>query len=144
MIPSITNATDLPMPSTEAVNMRVPSDDTVVLCPREKEHAAQLAINLIHGKWKMEILCKLEHGANRLSQFRRSMPRASKRMLTMHLRQLEKDHLIVRTDLSRKLRHVEYSLSKSHGVATLQLIDMLAAWGKAHVARQQSTGLNSE
>jgi DNA-binding HxlR family transcriptional regulator len=140
MIPSITNATELPTPST---NMSVPSDDTGVLCPSEKEHAAQLAINLIHGKWKMEILCELEHGASRLSQLRRSMPNASTRMLTMHLRQLEQDQLVVRTDLSRKLRHVEYTLSRSHGVATLQLIDMLAAWGKAYVARKQSALLNS-
>ena len=140
MIPSITNATELPTPST---NMSVPSDDTAALCPSEKEHAAQLAINLIHGKWKMEILCELEHGASCLSQLRRSMPNASTRMLTMHLRQLEQDQLVVRTDLSRKLRHVEYTLSRSHGVATLQLIDMLAARGNAYVARKQSALLNS-
>jgi len=62
-------------------------------------------MNLIHGKWKVEILCELQHGPIRLSRLRKALPNASTLpgMLTMHLRQLEQDQLIVRTDLSRKL-----------------------------------------
>jgi DNA-binding HxlR family transcriptional regulator len=144
MVTTINKPTDRPVAQfaeSTTEQERVSSDG---LCRSAKEQVAQLAINLIHGKWKMEILCELQHGPIRLSRLRKSVPTASTRMLTMHLRQLEKDRLIVRTDLSRKLRHVEYSLSEPHGVATLQLIDMLAAWGEAYVARQQSTGLNSE
>lgn len=109
------------------------------LCPSAKEHAAQLAINLIDGKWKIEILCGLQQGAIRLGQLRRSIPVASRKMLTEQLRRMEKDGLIVRTDLSSRLRHVEYSLSERHGVALLQLINVLAAWGAEFQSRENAS-----
>jgi DNA-binding HxlR family transcriptional regulator len=59
-------------------------------------------------------------------------PLASKKMLTQHLRELERDGLIVRTDLSGRLRHVEYSLSDSGGFAVLQLISTLTEWGSQY------------
>jgi DNA-binding HxlR family transcriptional regulator len=89
----------------------------------------QFAINLIHGKWKSGILSELQQGPSRLSQLLKKFPAASKKMLTQHLRELVRDGLVVRTDLSGKLRHVEYSISDPRGVATLQMIQLLAAWG---------------
>ncbi len=41
-------------------------------------------------------------------------------MLAQQLREMERDGLIIRTDLSGRLRHVEYSLSDSGGFAVLQ------------------------
>jgi DNA-binding HxlR family transcriptional regulator len=60
-------------------------------------------------------------------------PQASKKMLGQHLREMERDGLIIRTDLSGRLRHVEYSLSDSGGFAVLRLINTLTEWG-AHYA----------
>jgi DNA-binding HxlR family transcriptional regulator len=105
----------------------------------ENELPAQLAISLIQGKWKMRILSRLQHGPIRLSQLRKMFPDASKKMLTQHLREMEEDGLIIRTDLSAKLRHVEYSLETSLGVAVLHLINTLTQWGSQHapaLARQ--------
>ena len=93
------------------------------MCP------VQFAINLIHGKWKTGILSELQQGPARLSQLRKKLPTASRKMLTQHLRELERDGLVVRTDLSGKLRHVEYSISDPRGIAMLQMIQMLEAWG---------------
>jgi DNA-binding HxlR family transcriptional regulator len=98
----------------------------------ENEWPAQLAISLIQGKWKMRILSQLQHGPVRLSQLRKMFPGASKKMLTQHLREMEDDGLIIRTDLSAKLRHVEYSLETSLGFAVLHLINTLTAWGSQH------------
>ncbi len=53
-------------------------------------------------------------------------------MLTQHLRQMEQDGLIVRSDLSGKVPHVEYSLSASLGRSVVNLIDFLAQWGIGH------------
>ena len=72
-----------------------------------EECSAQFAINLIHGKWKTRILSQLQHGPARLSELRRMFPEASKKMLTQHLRELEKDGLVIRTDMSGRVRHVE-------------------------------------
>ena len=95
----------------------------------ENEWPAQLAISLIQGKWKMRILSQLQHGPVRLSQLRKMFPGASKKMLTQHLREMEEDGLIIRTDLSARLRHVEYSLEDSLGVAVLHLFYTLFEWG---------------
>ena len=105
----------------------------------------QSAIALIHGKWKIGILTRLKHGPLRLSQLRRMLPGASKKMLTQHLREMEEDGLIVRSDRSTKVRRVEYSLSESLGLPALRLIDTLAQWGRQHKsassAKESSTKL---
>jgi len=81
------------------------------------------------GKWKLRILTQLKHGPIRLSQLRKMLPDASKKMLTLHLRELEHDGIVVRSDLSFRRRHVEYSLETSLGAAVLHLIGTLAEWG---------------
>jgi DNA-binding HxlR family transcriptional regulator len=59
-------------------------------------------------------------------------PKTSKNMLTQHLREMETDGLVVRKDLSGRLRHVEYFLSDSMGFAVLQLISTLTRWGREY------------
>ncbi|HEU4982255.1 MAG TPA: helix-turn-helix domain-containing protein [Acidobacteriaceae bacterium] len=97
-----------------------------------EQAAIRFAINLVRGKWKIGIICRLEEGPVRLGELRRLFPEASKKMLTQHLRQMEQDGLIVRSDLSGKIPHVEYSLSNSLGRAVVCLIDFLAQWGAQH------------
>jgi len=95
----------------------------------QEECSVQFALMLIHGKWKIGILSRLQSRPARLSQLRRALPQASKKMLIQQLRQMERDGLIVRTDLSGKLRCVEYSLSDPLGFATLRLLTTMAQWG---------------
>jgi DNA-binding HxlR family transcriptional regulator len=62
------------------------------------------------------------------------IPAASKKVLTQRLREMEKDGLVVRTDLSTKLLRVEYSLSDSLGFGAVYLIDLLAPWSTQYAA----------
>jgi DNA-binding HxlR family transcriptional regulator len=103
-------------------------------CPDNDDRSVQLAIALIQGKWKIGILSNLQRGPVRLSQLRRMFPQASKKMLAQQLREMERDGLIIRRDLSGRLRHVEYSLSNSGGVAVLQLIGTLTEWGSQYAS----------
>jgi len=96
------------------------------------ECSAQVAVNLIHGKWKTRILARLQHGPARLGELRRILPQASKKMLAQHLREMERDGLVVRKNLSGRVLHVEYSLSESGGYAALHLISMLQDWSNMH------------
>lgn len=89
---------------------------------------AQIAIGLIQGKWKTPILTRLQHGPVRLGELRRIFPDASKKMLTQHLREMERDGLIARKDLSNRLRHVEYALSEPRGTAIVHLVNALTKW----------------
>ena len=113
------------------------------LCrPADNEWPAELTISLLQGKWKLRILSQLQHGPIRLSQLRKLFPGASKNMLTQHLREMVEDGVVVRSDLSGRRRHVEYSLETSLGAAVLHLIGTLADWGARYAptpARQLPT-----
>ena len=99
-------------------------------CQADNEWPAELTISLLQGKWKLRILTQLKHGPIRLSQLRKMFPGASKKMLTQHLREMEHDGIVVRSDLSNRRRHVEYSLEKPLGVAVLHLINTLTEWDR--------------
>ena len=94
----------------------------------EQGPSVEFALALIQGKWKIPILLRLEQGPARLGQLRRLLPQASKKVLTQHLREMQTDDLIFRTDLSGRVPHVEYALSPSLGIAVLHLISALAQW----------------
>lgn len=93
-------------------------------------HATRV-LQLLQGKWTLQILCAMRDRPVRLSELKRAMPSASKRALTSSLRSLEAGKIIVRRDLSDTLLHVEYSLSKDRGASIIALLDHIIAWGAA-------------
>ena len=94
--------------------------------------SAQSALGLIRGKWKLPILVTMLNGPVRLGQLRRLIPSASKKVLVQQLHELENDGIIVRTDLSRRIKHVEYTTSAPFGVAVVNLLGLLSEWGIQH------------
>jgi DNA-binding HxlR family transcriptional regulator len=70
-------------------------------------------IRMIQGRWKLPILFRLfADPTMRSSQLIREMPGISQKMLTQHLRALERDRLIERIDFGEKPLRVEYRLSE--------------------------------
>ncbi|WP_353067622.1 winged helix-turn-helix transcriptional regulator [Tunturiibacter psychrotolerans] len=67
----------------------------------------------------------MRDGPVRLGQLGRRIPTASKKVLTENLRNLESAGLVVRTDKSRQVRHVEYDLAEASKSATHELLDHL-------------------
>jgi DNA-binding HxlR family transcriptional regulator len=96
--------------------------------------AAELAIDLLQGKWRIQILCVLREGPTRLGQLGRLIPSASKKVLTENLRKLHSAGLIVRNDLSSHVLHVEYDLAEPVKAATHEMLDQLAKWSDSYVA----------
>lgn len=86
---------------------------------------ADQALELIGGKWKPMLLWRLSRGPLRHSQLRRALPGVSQRMLTLHLREMERDGLLTRTVLSQVPSHVEYALTP----AARRLLPLLEAFG---------------
>ena len=96
--------------------------------------AAELAVELLQGKWRVQILCVLRVGPTRLGQLGRLIPSASKKVLAENLRKLQSAGLIVRNDLSSHILHVEYDLAEPVRAATYQLLDQLAKWSDTYEA----------
>ncbi|GGC59610.1 winged helix-turn-helix transcriptional regulator [Chelatococcus reniformis] len=69
-------------------------------------------VRMVQGRWKLPILFRLYADSTmRSSRLMRDMPGISQKMLTQHLRELEKDRLIERIDFAEKPLRVEYQLS---------------------------------
>jgi DNA-binding HxlR family transcriptional regulator len=91
---------------------------------------ATRAIELLGGKWKLEILYAMRRGPIRLGQLGRLIPMASKKVLAENLRRLEALGLVLRTDLSRQVLHVEYRLAEPIQAETYIVLDRLAQWAE--------------
>ena len=94
----------------------------------------QLTSEVIGGKWKPMILYYLESGSHRFSELQRLIPSATKKMLTKHLRELERDEVINRKVFAQVPPRVQYSLTR-HGQSLRPILMSMSAWGKRHRAR---------
>lgn len=96
--------------------------------------AVQCTTNVIGGKWKPLILFHLERGTQRFNQLQKLIPRSTKKMLTKHLRELERDNIVQRKIYAQVPPKVEYSLTR-HGQSLRPILRAMSAWGKNHHAR---------
>jgi DNA-binding HxlR family transcriptional regulator len=98
------------------------------------ECSVKLTAEVIGGKWKPQILYYLERGTRRFSQLQKLIPHTTKKMLTKHLRELERDEVIRRKVYAQVPPRVEYSLTR-HGQSLRPILRAMSAWGKRHRAR---------
>lgn len=89
-------------------------------------------LSLISGKYKPIILyCLMEYEPVRFNKMQRYLKKVSDKTLSQNLKELEADHLIVRTVYPQIPPKVEYSLSKK-GHSLMQVLDQLCVWGIEH------------
>nr|WP_221179380.1 helix-turn-helix domain-containing protein [Streptomyces botrytidirepellens] len=65
----------------------------------------------VAGKWSIGILVAAAHGPVRFTELERAIAGISRRMLTLNLRKLERDGLLIRTVYPTVPPKVEYSLT---------------------------------
>ena len=89
-------------------------------------------VQLIGNKWKMLIIRNLIYnGTQRFTDFFKTIPAISKKVLTDNLRALENDGLIEREVFAEVPPRVEYSLSEI-GKSLRPIWDALEAWGNEY------------
>lgn len=86
-------------------------------------------VHLVQGKWKMHILCAIRSAPVPLGQLVRELPKASKKVLTENLRELEDAGLVIRRDLGGSVPHVEYDFKDDMRSALHSMLDHLADFG---------------
>jgi DNA-binding HxlR family transcriptional regulator len=85
-------------------------------------------IELLRGKWTIQILCAMRDHPVRLSELKRAIPSASKKALTANLRLLEAAGIVLRRDLSSSVLRVEYDLVEVVRGPLFVLLNHLAEW----------------
>ncbi|MDQ1087128.1 MULTISPECIES: helix-turn-helix domain-containing protein [unclassified Siphonobacter] len=89
------------------------------------------AVCMIGGRWKLLILCKLENGKLRFSELRDRINGITERMLTLQLRELEKEGLVKRTVHAEVPPRVDYELT-SIAKELVPIWSQLSNWGGKH------------
>ncbi|KEI45767.1 winged helix-turn-helix transcriptional regulator [Saccharopolyspora rectivirgula] len=100
---------------------------------RVDEHACRLSevVERVSGKWSIGVLLAASRGPIRYTELERAVPGISRRMLTLTLRNLERDGLLARTVHPTVPPKVEYSPT-SIGVELCEALTALTDWAQRH------------
>lgn len=93
--------------------------------------ALSAVIGRIGDRWTIMVVGLLGTGPKRFNDIRRSLEGLSQRMLTLTLRGLERDGLVVRTQYPTRPPSVEYALSE-RGETLLVPVHAIAKWAWDH------------
>ena len=115
---------------------------------KEELRAMQDALEIISGRWKMQIIALLCNGEFRYSELEKGLPKISPRMLSKELKDLEINELVERKVYDSLPVKVTYKLA-DYGYTLVPLIIELTNWGKAHREKiiqeiNESTTLNKK
>lgn len=89
------------------------------------------AVCKIGGRWKLFILSKLKEEKLRFSELKRAISGITERMLTLQLRELEKEGLVKRTVYAEVPPRVDYELTEI-ARDLIPIWDALNEWGGKH------------
>ena len=89
----------------------------------------EVTIDVIGGKWKALILWHLNKETLRFSEVQKIVPGISKKVLSEHLRVLEKHAFIERTVYPEVPPRVEYSIT-SKGEELGKIVGSMEIWGR--------------
>jgi DNA-binding HxlR family transcriptional regulator len=96
---------------------------------KEYPCSTSLTMKYIGGKWKSVILIHLRE-KKRYNELRKELPMVTERTLSLQLKELEADGLVIRTVYTSKPPlKVEYELT-DFGKSLLPLLKAIADWGK--------------
>lgn len=97
----------------------------------EQARSVERTLEVIGGKWTVQILRDLFEGTRRFGQLQQSLGGVSPKMLIARLRELEERGLVTRTLYPEIPPRVEYSLTED-GKTLKPIVESIAAWGGSH------------
>ena len=103
-------------------------EQPIAHCPVET------TLGIIGGKWKPLILYYLTQGTRRFNELKRMLPHVTQQMLTVQLRELERDGIVHRKVYAEVPPKVEYSLTDL-GRSLEPLLLAMLAWGENYQRR---------
>lgn len=91
----------------------------------------EITLSLISNRWKVLILRDLMDGAKRFGELRKSLGNITQKVLTSNLREMEEDHLIIRTVYAEVPPRVEYQLTDM-GYSLKPILESMKTWGSRY------------
>ncbi|KAB2918149.1 MAG: helix-turn-helix transcriptional regulator [Bacteroidetes bacterium] len=91
--------------------------------------ALDVTMSFIGGKWKTIVLWYLRKGNKRFGELKKLIPPITEKMLSLQLKELERDNIVKRTIYPEVPPRVEYELTEE-GKTLLPLLEEIAAWGR--------------
>lgn len=104
----------------------------------DHECPVEITLDVIGGKWKGMVLYWLLNGTSRFNEINRAVPKATQRMLTLQLRELEADGVIQRKVYAEVPPRVEYSLT-AFGLSLKPILLLMKDWGTQYHAKVKQT-----
>lgn len=92
-------------------------------------------LDVIGGKWKVLILYYLNTEIRRFNELQRLLGGITQRMLTLQLRELERDGIVHREVYPQVPPKVEYSLTP-FGQTLMPVIEAMHQWGTQYAAER--------
>jgi DNA-binding HxlR family transcriptional regulator len=112
---------------------RMKSTDCVRPTVNDRDCPGRLILDHLADKWAVLIVVRLASGTLRFAELRRSIDGISQKMLTVTLRDLERDGLVVRKLYASVPPKVEYSLTPL-GSSLVDKVNELCTWAEANSA----------
>ncbi len=110
--------------------MLIDNKEKVVLLEGREFHCAMdVTMHFIGGKWKTVVLWYLRKDKKRFSELRRLIPNITEKMLSLQLKNLEKDGIVKRKVYPEIPPRVEYCLT-DFGKTLIPMLEEIALWGR--------------
>ncbi|MFD1936998.1 MULTISPECIES: winged helix-turn-helix transcriptional regulator [Nonomuraea] len=106
-------------------------DDEVIQWDTRADCEVRQILDRIADKWSLLVIALLERRTMRFTELRREIDGVSQRMLTVTLRQLERDGLVQRTVHPVVPPRVDYALTPL-GTTLHEAIKTLVVWTEEH------------
>jgi DNA-binding HxlR family transcriptional regulator len=108
------------------------NDEHTCMIRGDEGRTIRAILDRICNKWTLLIVATLDQGSLRFTNLHQQIPGISQRMLTLTLRNLERDGLVSRTVHAEVPPRVEYALTPT-GKSLIPPALALAGWASEHV-----------
>lgn len=123
--------------------MVIDNKEKVILLNGKEYHCAMdVTMNYIGGKWKTVVLWYLRKDKKRFSELRRLIPNITEKMLSLQLKDLESDGIVVRKMYAEVPPRVEYFLT-DFGKSLIPMLEEIALWGR-NLAKSKGKMMDKE
>ena len=111
--------------------MKIKDTEVIIDLKGKKYHCAMdITMDYIGGKWKTVVLWYLKKDKKRFAELNKLIPQMTERMLSIILKQLEEDGIVLRQVYTTKPPlKVEYSLT-AFGETLVPILNEVAKWGR--------------